>query len=207
MKRLLIVSVLILFVSFNIFGKKIHAYKIKLTSVELNNELHGSIDNKHNQLDLISAIFSDSLINVGWSLEPTHLAMKLENDSDRNLKIIWDDVTYIDQNSFSQRTMHTSRMINDIDEVQLSTIVVKNSKIKDNIVPIENLKWLITPDSGRWAFDNLFTDESNGKVRIMLPIEIGSVRYEYLFSFDITRDSRKLKTVHTDTSLMVYKSL
>ena len=207
MKRLLIVSVLILFVSFNIFGKKIHAYKIKLTSVELNNELHGSIDNKHNQLDLISAIFSDSLINVGWSLEPTHLAMKLENDSDRNLKIIWDDVTYIDQNSFSQRTMHTSRMINDIDEVQLSTIVVKNSKIKDNIVPIENLKWLITPDSGRWAFDNLFTDESNGKVRIMLPIEIESVRYEYLFSFDITRDSRKLKTVHTDTSLMVYKSL
>ncbi|MRT91707.1 hypothetical protein [Ancylomarina sp. 16SWW S1-10-2] len=207
MKRLLVVGVLILFVSFNIFGKRVHAYKIKLTSVELNNELRGSIDNNNNQLDLINALFSDSLINVEWTLEPTHLAMNLANESDRNIKIIWDDVTYIDQNSFSQRTMHTSRMIDDIDAVQLSTIVVKKSKIKDNIVPIENLKWLITPVSGRWTFDNLFTDECNGKVRIMLPIEIGSVRYEYLFSFDITRDSRKLKTEYTDTSLMVYKSL
>ena len=207
MKKLLIVGVLILFVSLNIFGRKSQAYKIKLTSVELNNESHGLINHNYNRLDLISANFSDSLINIGWFLEPTHLALNLENDSDRNLKIIWDDVVYIDQNNFCQRTMHTSRMIESIDEVQLSTIVVKKSRIKDNIVPIENLKWLITPDSGRWTFDNLFTDESKGKVRILLPIEIESVRYEYLFSFDITRDSRKLKTVHTDTSLMVYKSL
>lgn len=207
MKRLLIVAVLILFVSLNIFGRKMQAYKIKLTSVELNDELHGIIKNNQNHLNLTNSIFSDSLINVEWSLEPTHLALNLENDSDRNLKIIWDDVIYIDQNNFSQRTMHTSRMINDIDEVQLPTIVVKNSRVKDNIIPIENLRWLITPDSGYWSFDNLFTDESNGKVRVMLPIEINSVRYEYLFSFDITRDSRKLKTVSTNTSLMVYKSL
>lgn len=207
MRKLLIVAVLILFVGLNSFARKSQAYKIKLTSVELNDEFHGLIKNNQNHLNLTNSFFSDSLINVEWSLEPTHLALNLENDSDKNLKIIWDDVIYIDQNNFSQRTMHTSRMIESIDEMQLSTIVVKNSRIKDNIVPIENLNWLITPVSGRWTFDHLFTDESKGKVRILLPIEIESVRYEYLFSFDITRDSRKLKTLHTDTSLVVYTSL
>lgn len=206
MKRLLVVSVLILFVTFNIFGRKSQVYKLKLTNVELNNENHGFIENNENHLNLISACFRDSLVNVEWFLEPTHLALDLKNDSDKNFRIIWDEVTYIDQHNISQRVMHTSRMIVDVDEVQLSTIVVKNSRIKDNIVPIENLKWHMTPVSGRWSFDNLFENEIQSEIRVMLPIEIDSVRYEYLFSFDIKREGRTLKTSSTDTSLKIYKS-
>ena len=206
MKKLLIVSFVILFVSINVFGRKSQAYKIKLTNVELNNETCGVIDHNQNELNLTNAFFSDSLIKAEWFLEPTHLALNLKNDTDKNFKIIWDEVTYIDQNNISQRIMHTSRMIVDIDEIQLSTIVVKKSRIKDNIVPIENLKWHMTPVSGRWAFENLFKGESTGEIRIMIPIEIESERYEYLFSFDIIKDGRKLKTEFTDTSLKVYKS-
>ncbi|MGZ2368893.1 hypothetical protein ACXR6G_03825 [Ancylomarina sp. YFZ004] len=206
MKKILIISVLILFVSLNIFARKSQVYKLKLTSVELNNENHGLIKNNENHLDLINACFRDSLVDVEWCLEPTHLALNLKNDSNKNFKIIWDDVTYIDQNNISQRIMHTGRMIVDVDEVQLSTIVVKKSRIKDNIVPIENLKWHMTPVSGRWAFDNLFENETQSEIRVMLPIEIDSVRYEYLFSFDIKREGRKLKTSFTDTSLKIYKS-
>ena len=207
MKRLFLFSVLILFVSLNLLARKTQVYKLKLVSVELNNAEGGVINNKSNHLNLINPQYSDSLINVEWCLHPTHIAMDLMNDSDVNFRIIWDEVTYIGQNNISQRMLHTGRTIIDKDDEQLPSILIKNSRIKDCFVPVDNIKWHATPISGRWAYDYLFQNETVDNIRVLFPIEIDSKRYEYIFNFNVAMDARKLQTVVTKSSLKIFKDM
>ena len=207
MKRLFLFSVLILFVSFNLLARKSQAYKLKLVSVELNNNESGVINNKSNHLNLISPQYSDSLINIQWFLEPTHLAMDLMNDSDINFKIIWDELAYVGQDNISQRMLHTGRPVFDKEDEQLPTTLIKQSRIKECIVPVDNIEWYATPVSGRWAYDYLFQNETVDKIRVLFPIEIDSKRYDYIFSFNVAMDARKLQTIVTDSDLRVFKDM
>ncbi len=208
MKRVFVLGILILLVSSNLRARKIQAYKLKLVSVEFNNDEAGVIKNKSNRLNLISPQFSDSLININWSLEPTHLVMELMNKSDNNFKVLWDELTFICTENISQRMIHTGRMIYDLEDKQLPTVVVKKSKITDCIAPVKNARWRSTPVGGNWIFDDLFYEGNtcNNTIRILLPLEMGSQRHEYLFSFVIEKDSRKLKIKNTHSSLKIYRN-
>lgn len=208
MRTLSILSILFLLFVSHLYGRKSQAYNFKLISVEFNNTEAGVIKNKSNDLNLISPEFSDSLININWSLEPTHMVMDLMNKSDNNFKVLWDELTFICTENISQRMLHTGRMIYDFDDKQLPTVVVKNSMITDCIAPIENASWRSTPVGGNWVFEDLFREGNtcNNEVRILLPIEIGSQRHEYLFCFAIEKDARKMKVKTTHSSLRVYRS-
>ena len=208
MKRLLLFSVLILFVSLNLWARKTQAYKLKLISVEFNNTEAGVINNKSNHLELISAQYNDSLINIEWSIEPTHMVMELMNKSENNFKILWDELTFICTENISQRMMHTGRLIYDLDDEQLPTVVVKKSMITDCIIPIGKARWRSTPVGGNWIFDDLFYEGNTceNEVRILLPIEMGLKRHEYLFSFTVEKDSRKLKTKNTHSALKIFRN-
>lgn len=207
MKKLFLFSVLILLISSNLQARKTQAYKLKLVSVEFNDDEAGEINNKSNRLDLISPHFSDSLINIVWSLEPTHLGMELTNKSDNNFKVLWDELTFICTENISQRMVHTGRMIYNFEDNQLPTVVVKKSKITDCIAPIENARWRSTPVGGNWVFDDLFSEGNtcNNEIRILLPIEMGSTRHEYLFSFVVEKDLRKFKIKNTHSSLKIFR--
>lgn len=110
----------------------------------------------------------------------------------------------------SQRTIHTGRMVVDLEEEQLPTTVVKKSMISDCIVPIKNLKWRSNPVSGSWAFNYLFNKEKSvhgTEIRVLLPIEIDSKRYEYLFHFKVEKNAQKLRVKNTQLSLKKFKNL
>ncbi len=208
MKRLLISSILILFLSLNLFFFFFQAYKLKLISVEFNNNERGVINIKSNHLNLISSQYNDKLININWSLEPTHMVLELMNKSENNFKILWDELTFICTENVSQRMLHTGRMIFDLDDEQLATVVVKKSMISDCIIPIGNARWRSTPVGGNWVFDNFFHEGNNcgNEVRILLPIEMDSKRHEYLFSFFVEECSKKIKIKNSHSSLKIFRN-
>jgi len=138
--------------------------------------------------------YEDQLIKIIWLPTAKQFNFVLENKSDHSIKIIWDEAVYVDGNGSSEKVMHSGVKFSEKNNSQPATVVVKNAKIDDLIMPSKNV-YYVSGQYGGWrtlplfsnpSTDNIEISSSVGKeVRILLPLEIENTVNEYIFSFKV----------------------
>ena len=148
--------------------------------------------------------FEDSLCKIVFSPQERGIGFDLTNKFDRTIKIIWDEVTYVDQYRSSNRVLHLGTRFINIDRPQPISSVPVGAKLDDLIVPVGNAEWITSTSwlvSSGWQIQPLFPEKSglfdqfefrdvisslNGNsVSVLLPLEIGGETNDYLFVFKV----------------------
>ncbi len=147
--------------------------------------------------------FEDSLCRIVFSPQERGIGFDLTNKFNRTIKIIWDEVAYVDQHKSSHRVFHLGTRFINIDRPQPISTVPVGAKLDDLIVPVEYAKWKTSTSwlvSSGWEIQPLFPERSylfepelknvisslNGNsVSVFLPLEIGGETNEYLFVFKV----------------------
>lgn len=146
--------------------------------------------------------FEDDYIDISWSFDYSELDFELINKTNKTIKIIWDEAAYVDENGNSSNIMHNGVKYSNRNESQKPSIVVKNGKLNDAILPTSKA-YYSTPTqytSGSWVHSPLFPrvvelsekeviESCEGviglEVKVLLPIEIEGITYEYIFTFRV----------------------
>jgi len=103
MRKLLLFFMVIgiVFVSSGCITQKAH-YLFNLESVQRPER----VVSQYGIGSLEGLIFEDSLCKIVFSPEERGIGFDLLNKSDRAIKIVWDEVTYVDQYDSSHRVLH-----------------------------------------------------------------------------------------------------
>lgn len=142
--------------------------------------------------------YEDEVIKIYWLPSTTQFNFVLENKSSNSVKVIWDEAAYVDIKGSTQRVMHSGVKYTERNNSQPPTIVLKNAKVDDLILPTENV-YYVSGQYGGWRTAPLFPTSAQtkedldlaikstvgGTVKILLPIQIEDVVNEYIFSFEI----------------------
>lgn len=146
-------------------------------------------------------VFTDSLISVAWVLTANSISFELRNKSQHSIKIIWDEVSYVDPAGQSLKVMHAGVKYTECSNSHPPSVIVKNGFISDIITPCDYVHYSSPSQysSGGWIEDPFFTPSSGytlsalepakqniGKiVKVLLPVEIEGTVNEYVFSFKV----------------------
>ena len=141
--------------------------------------------------------YIDNIIAIDWSyLHKSKLNFKLKNNTPSTIKIIWNDMAYVNVSGSTDRVMHAGVKYINRNEAQPPSSIPSGAFIEDAIIPTsvvafnsysgwtEGDIFTVSLDSGR-AKEQL--ENTYGKVaKVLLPIEVDGVIKDYEFSFTVT---------------------
>ena len=202
MRKLLLFFMVIgiVFVSSGCITQKAH-YLFNLESVQRPRE----VTSEYGIGSFKYLTFEDSLCKVVFSPQERGIGFDLTNKSNRAIRIVWDEVAYVDQYKSSHRVLHLGTKFIHSDRPQPVSSVPTNAKLDDLIVPASHAQWLTSTSiwvSSRWQIRQLFPETSGllappselknavyslngGSVSIFLPLKVGDYTNEYLFVFRV----------------------
>ena len=145
--------------------------------------------------------FEDNMIRIIWVIEVAQPSFVINNKTENSIRLIWDEAAYVDENGFSKRVMHQGVKYADRNNAQPPSIIVRNGRLADFIIPTENVYYR-EGYYGSWKTKPLFPDtkENNGNAedflkglksylgktfQILLPLQIEDVTNDYIFTFKI----------------------
>ena len=170
-------------------------YDIELENVEKNEK------NENGKINIINLkqenyknySYDDNNIRIIWSPLSSQFDFILQNKTNYTIKILWDDVVFVD-NNICYKVIHSNVKYIDKTNHQLPTVIIKNTNIEDLIIPIKNIyfdtKWKIKPFFPNIAFNdnelNILVNKYIGKeIKIYLPLKIQNNIKEYIFIFKV----------------------
>lgn len=151
--------------------------------------------------------YSDEFIEIIWHIDdyPQILCFTLKNKSNRNIKINWDKISYVNFDDLSCGVIHfevsqidfkrflyfgggldVNRKDIDKNKPQLPTVIPRGAKICEMLLPKEKIEGstdilLIPMDIGMTKQG----DYRDKNIKIYMPIVIGKESNEYIFTFGI----------------------
>ncbi|MHA6697325.1 hypothetical protein [Chryseobacterium sp. A321] len=151
--------------------------------------------------------FSDSLIVITFIPSSTQIGFKLENKTDKNIKIDWNQVLIIDIDGGSKKVFHSGVRYIERDKEQAPTIIYKGTNITDLITPIQNA-YYASGRYGGWrtkplidapvvgiSFYYAYDPNLVGKTfKAVIPINIEDKTFEYVYTFEVSfipKDAKK----------------
>lgn len=149
--------------------------------------------------------FEDNLCKIVFTPEERGISFEILNKSDRAIKIIWDEVAYVDQYNSSHRVLHLGTRFIHSDRPQPVSSVPTNARLDDLIVPADYAEWRTSTSwliSSGWQIKPLFPETSGlfasesilknlifsldgNSISIFLPLKIGDYINEYFFVFGV----------------------
>lgn len=150
--------------------------------------------------------YEDSLINIIWIPYTDRFNFALQNKSNYTMKIIWDNAAFVDMDGKTERVSHLGVKYVDMNQSQPPTIIARNSRVEDSIIPVENVYYYINS----WQHNNIYPmktslpevkrkieTEMPGKIlKVLLPIEIENTINDYMFIFKV--DSVSMSGPYTE---------
>ena len=140
--------------------------------------------------------YQDSLIMIKWEYSTTSLGFTLQNLSNKTIKVIWEEASYIDEKGQSNRVMHNGVKYIDRSQSQPPTTIIRGSTISDMIVPVDKVGyasgqyggWYTRPifETNAWSASETLKmyDALRGKtVSVLLPIVYEGRTREFIFNF------------------------
>lgn len=166
-----------------------------LESVELNSQKIENSQIENNTGSLYKYEFMDDNLNITFDIKKKSINFILKNNVDSSIKLLWDEMVFVNSMSTAKRLIHSNIKFNEKDNEQPNTIVPKGAIISDMLIPSENIhynsqrsKWEIdrifnSPQRGNYDY-NSYTKYTKGKIiKIVFPIIINEERIEYTFNF------------------------
>ena len=144
-------------------------------------------------------VYDDNMIHIEWNKGVKSMEFALDNKTDQNMKILWDESAYVDVDGVNHRLMHSGVKFTDRNSSQPPSVIVRKGKFKDALVPSDNVEWL--KDSLSWYEKPLFPSWQEGGTiesfqksvaplvgktfQILLALEIEGTTNDYIFTFRI----------------------
>lgn len=190
---LIISMVLVLLTSCTVHSPMIH-YNLRLASRD-NTEIPV----------LTESTVEDSLVTITCSVNMSSLSLLISNKTNNTIKVIWDEMLYVDHNNVSGRIMHNGVRYIDRNMSQLPTLIAPGTWLIDDIVPTDNI-YFVTGQYGGWRTLRLFPEAKevftnndsvlppviiDKDVKLILPLMIDNVVYRYSIVFYIDRFTYK----------------
>lgn len=147
--------------------------------------------------------YEDDIIGIGFDLNRSDIDIRIENKSNKPIKILWDEVVYVDTKNESLKVMHKGVKYVSANDAQMPTIIVPKSIYKDIIIPTNIIYASTTTGWGQVA---LFEAGEDGKtIRIYMPIVHNGVTDYYIFSFNLLEKKTKVNKAAKQSDDSVYK--
>ena len=154
MKKLFILLLLISSFCFGQKEKKISGlYSVKLISVDTNF--------KKDIIDEDLLKYEDSLISIIWEYDLSSLGFEIENKGENSIKINWNDAAIISYDGSTSKIFHKGVKYINREEEQQPTVIYKNSKLKDLLIPIDNV-YFLSGKYGGWKTKPLIKAKVKG---------------------------------------------
>ena len=140
--------------------------------------------------------FEDDMISIEWTYDQTNMVFKLTNKSNtENLKIIWNDVTFVSVDNESKKIIHGGVKYVEKNNFCTPSVIVYNSIINDMILPTNNIvlsktTWKELPIFPKdliaiGDLEKYISTYKNKQFKILMPLQMGDIIHEYLFIFTI----------------------
>jgi len=179
------------------------SYKFVLESVE------GSGNKLKHTLSRETLQYEDGIIDITWKPRHKYFAFTLQNKLASSIKILWDEVVFINHLKVNQGAIHQGVKYSQMNNPQVPTKLIRKSKVDDIIAPKNNImllsfsfsnttKWVIrdilaAPGKNVGTFN---TDDKEDAIdhakqyvgsvlTIMLPIKTKKETVEYIFTFKV----------------------
>ena len=148
------------------------------------------------------------MIKSFWVIGSKQIMFSIENKTDHSIKLIWDEAAYMDEDSQSRRVLHEGVKYSEKNSPSPPSVIMKNGILNDIIVPTDNVYYIsgeyggwrthpLFPQNPIYGWDSLPEDSETAyanveklakgqkgkRVRVLLPLQIGEVVNEYLFTF------------------------
>lgn len=142
--------------------------------------------------------YEDENIYITWLFLQTQLGFVITNKSDNSIKLIWDNMKYVNYNGESCGIIHKGVFMYEMRNVfQVSTVVPVGATYEDALFPVDFGHY--TGGMNEWKPGSLFPQESiyekniksykraceSLRVNVLFPIMIEGVENEYIFQFKI----------------------
>ena len=146
--------------------------------------------------------YEDDYIDITWTILADRFEFELKNKTDYTMKINWDEISFVTVQGDAKRVIHEGIKYTDRSKEQAIATIPRGSKIVDFLVPAENiyyndvlLKWKhrnIIPISSTSKEDiqRRAEEYKNGKMSIMMPLQIENIQNDYLFEFEVGKNVR-----------------
>lgn len=192
------ISIIILVASFFVScSQKITNYGYSLNKAEVGGKQ--VVVNKDN--------YSDEDMDIQFKVLDQEVDFTIKNKTSQNIKIIWDEVVYVNTEGMAGKMFHAGVKYDKRYEEQVSTNVPKGAMMTERLIPSDNvyhvnrfstLKPVWTPESEFWGFKFLL--ETKGKksflktespknigktIQVQLPLEVNGEKNFYIFTFEI----------------------
>lgn len=142
--------------------------------------------------------YIDDDIAIDWSYTyKSKLNFKLKNLSDNKIKVIWDEVVYVNPDGSTDRVMHAGVKYVNRNESQPPTVIPVGSFIEDAIIPTSVVSFVAYVGWAEGSLFNVSSDKKTSKwqlentygknVKVIMPIEIGDNVADYTFTFTVLR--------------------
>lgn len=159
--------------------------------------------------------YSDELIRVDFTISQSDIAFKIENKTEKPMKIIWDEASFVNDGE-AQKIIHKNVKYIDREKTQAPTVIPPKSFVNEVVQPIDDIRFN-TYSYGKhyyayWSTKPLFPTSFNynrserkqmdalkqlkgKKINVYIPIVYDGQTKDYYFEFEITdiniRYSRK----------------
>lgn len=197
MKNLILIFMIISGSVFGQFTEKSKGYyTLNLFSVEENGVAKQVNNQKYNS--------EAEGFSITWSHDLNQVYFVLENNSNNNIRINWNNISLIDQFGENNKIFHSGIKYIDREKEQAETMVYKNSKLSDLIIPINNVYyrsgkyggWIERPiiKAKQKGFSSYFNydKEIDGKeIRIAMPLIINEKQKDFIYTFKIEFQEKK----------------
>jgi hypothetical protein len=136
---------------------------------------------------LNSLSYIDNHIELKLIPQEKNLSVELKNISGNTITIVWDEIIFVNEDSESQRVIHSGIKYNERNNPQQPSLIAKNTVLKDALIPVNRIKWM----TDEWYVGPILNWRHtpryyNGKqVQLIFPIKTNGVSYEYTFVFDL----------------------
>ena len=142
--------------------------------------------------------FSDDVIDISWSLTAKSLHFELYNKTQNPIKVIWDDVIFVDYEGKSNKVVHEGILYINAHDTQPPSTIAGGSHIIDRIIPSDNITF-VSGYNSYWREANILPnghysteqikmfreDMINKEIKILMPIEVEGKVTNYTFAFNI----------------------
>jgi len=130
----------------------------------------------------LNYVAEDSAVKVTWAQHDTYMGLKVENKTKAAIRILWDDAAMVGRPGNSERLLPTGARYLTRDESHPPAVVPPGAYWIGGLTPVDN----ITLDGSKWTVAPLFNPRFGpGDARILLPIVIDGVQYDYEFTFAV----------------------
>ena len=144
--------------------------------------------------DILAIKFTPLVTAVNPFLPPNLKAInfQIRNLSDKSIKILWNDMSFIDIDNTVSKIMHQGIKYTNRGGDMSPTSIPAETLLEDTIIPTDRVSW--SNISNDWVNSGIVNQYNAGRyhqeeIGITLPVEHNGEIKEYLFKFRVTAKS------------------